>query len=74
MTQMRSHNWLITSCIINEFEKNESKTLEGKSPLYIFGKSRFLDLANGRAEGTFLNDSNFASRLFGLELRRIREH
>ena len=27
-----------------------------------------------RAEGTFVNDSNFASWLLGLELRRRREH
>ena len=25
MTQMRSHNWLITSCIINEFENKKDK-------------------------------------------------
>ena len=28
MTQMRPHNWLITSSIINEFEKYKSKTME----------------------------------------------
>ena len=28
MTQMRPHNWLITSSIINEFEKYKSKTMD----------------------------------------------
>ena len=28
VTQMRPHNWLITSSIINEFEKYKSKTME----------------------------------------------
>ena len=28
MTQMRPHNWLITSSNINEFEKYKSKTME----------------------------------------------
>ena len=32
-------------------ESNQSKTLENKSPLYIFGKSHFLNLAKGSCGG-----------------------
>ena len=36
MTQMRAHNWSITSFIINEFEKHKSKMLILKTQIKLF--------------------------------------
>ena len=52
------------ACVDQYNERNQSKTLENKSPLYIFGKSHFLYLAKASpSEGIFVNDLNFASLL-----------
>ena len=39
--------------LTNITRENQSKTLESKSPLYIFGKSHFLNLAKGSCGGSF---------------------
>ena len=49
------------ACVGQNNERNESKALDSKSPLYIFGKTALSQPGWKVCAGTFVNDSNFLS-------------
>ena len=58
---------------LTKITRNQSKTLESKPPLYIFGKSHFLNLAKGSCGGNVRKQFELRVMAWSLDEDKLRD-